>query len=130
MNTNNVSFKGVFGIYGKPETIKSVGQKLNSVKNTYMTQATDLYKNRAGEGILTQVSKQGKDVAIIVTGKEDIQKVSTMERGWSSINSLSNHLKEIVNVDNYDLPSFMTQIRQLAQKENTSELVAKFSKEV
>lgn len=123
MKTNNISFTGVIGVYGKPATLNKISNALKKAQGTEYHEATSLYKNNYGQGLLTTACRHGNDVALIVAGKEDIRKVNFMEQGWTSLNGISHHIKEVVNMENYDLPSFLTQIKNLGKKESLEVLL-------
>lgn len=126
MKVKSISFNGVIGVYGKPETLKKVSNALNKTQGTDYFDATNMYKNNSGRGLLTKASQLGNEVALIVTGKEDIHKVNFMEQGWTSLNGISHHIKEVVNLENYDLSSFIMQVKNLGKKETLDDLIKKF----
>ena len=49
------------------------------------------------------VIKEGKEIAFVVAGKEDVEKVSFFAPGWGSINGISKHIDRFINLDNVKL---------------------------
>ena len=104
MNISPISFGKVYALYGSKQqvmnTCKGICNDLAD-KNPSITihNATEIYKNNRGRGILTQAAHDGKDVCFVVTGKEDCEKISFMDYGWSTINGISQHIHKGFDLD-------------------------------
>jgi len=97
--SNNLSFGKVYACAGTKEQINELKDIIQSSKGNGMVyNATDLYINREGDGLCTQAARQGKEIAFVVAGKKDTDKVSFMESGWSSINGISRHLDRFIEL--------------------------------
>ncbi|MBR1617184.1 hypothetical protein IJ670_03445, partial [bacterium] len=68
--------------------------------NIMFMPATDIYKANAGDGTLTKAAHEGKEVALFITGGKDCNKATFMEKGWSTVNSISQHIAKTFNADN------------------------------
>lgn len=97
--SNHTSFGRVYACAGTKEQMNELQNIVNKSKgNGMFISATDLYVNRAGNGLCTQAAHQGKEIAFVVAGKEDTNKVSFMEFGWSSVNGISRHIDRFIEL--------------------------------
>lgn len=104
MNISPISFGKVYALYGSKKQIADTCSGIRhdlAHKNSSITilDATDIYQNNRGGGILTQAAHDGKDICFVVTGKEDCEKVSFMDYGWSTINGVSRHIYKGFDLD-------------------------------
>lgn len=104
MNISPISFGKVYALYGSKKQIADTCCGIRhdlAHKNSSITilDATDIYQNNRGRGILTQAAHNGKDVCFVVTGKEDCKKISFMDYGWSTINGISQHIYKGFDLD-------------------------------
>ncbi len=99
--SNNINFGRVYAVAGTREQVEEMKAIVNRSKGDgFFLSATHLYKDRTGEGLCTEAAKQGDEIAFIVAGKEDVEKVSFMYPGWSSVNGVSNHIDRFIKLTN------------------------------
>ena len=103
MNVNPISFGKVYALYGTNkqilDTYNGICNDLDKNSSIRYIDATQIYQKNNGKGLLTKVAHNGKDVAFVVTGKSDNEKIRFMEFGWTSINGISQHICKAFNVD-------------------------------
>ena len=97
MKVSPISFGKVYALYGSKQQVMNTCRGIcddlaNKNPSITIHNATEIYKNNRGNGILTQAAHEGKDVCFIITGKEDCKKASFMYPGWGSLNGISQHI--------------------------------------
>ena len=98
--SNNINFGRVYAAAGSKEQINQLKKIIGSSKGEGLfLDATSLYKEKAGDGLCTNAAKEGKEVAFVVAGKKDVNKVLFMEHGWTSINGVSHHIDRFIELD-------------------------------
>lgn len=103
-NLNSMNFGKVYALYGTKQQVTSTCRQIcNDIayKNPSIEilNATDVYQNNRGNGILTKAAHEGKSVCFVVTGKEDCDKLRYMQHGWGSINGVSQHIDKGIDLD-------------------------------
>ena len=99
--SNNVNFGRVYAVAGTKEQLAELRQIVQkSAGSGAFFNATDLYKNRQGDGLCTEAANNGKEVAFVVAGKEDYDKVYFMRSGWTSLNGISHHIDRFIDLEN------------------------------
>ena len=99
--SNNVNFGRVYAVAGTKEQVEELKAIVNNSKGEgFFLNATHIYKDRKGEGQCTNAVKEGKEIAFVVAGKEDVEKVSFFAPGWGSINGISNHIDRFIELNN------------------------------
>ncbi len=102
--SNNINFGRVYAVAGTKEQVEELKAIVNNSKGEgFFISATNLYKDRKGEGECTKAAKEGKEVAFVVAGKEDVEKVSFFAPGWGSINGISQHIDRFIELNNVKL---------------------------
>lgn len=98
---NSPNFGRVFAVAGSKEDMQKLDRELKTKQDKMISMpVTDLYVNRTGEGLCTQAAKSGNEVCFIITGKEDMDNVKFMKRGWGSANGISHHITDFIKFDN------------------------------
>lgn len=67
----------------------------------------------------TKAVKEGKEVAFVVAGKEDFNKVLIMEPGWGSLSAISKQLDDFIELD--DIEKQAEEIKKAMAEEPVSE---------
>lgn len=104
--SNNINFGRVYAVAGTKEQVDELKSIVNNSKGEgFFLSATHLYKDRKGdgEGACTKAAKDGKEIAFVVAGKEDVEKVSFFAHGWGSINGISQHIDRFIELNNVKL---------------------------
>lgn len=101
---SNVSFGKVFALAGTFKQIERVGKKIKEYPGdvVMLKDATELYKGSNTDGFCSKAVRQGKELAFVITGKKDTDKVRFMEQGWGSMNGISHRLEAFLNITNVD----------------------------
>ena len=88
-------------IDGSQEQIEELRKIIAKTQgHAYFSYATDLYKGSSTRGLCNQAVRDGKEVAFFVTGKENNDKLSFMQQGWTSINAISRRLQRFMDLKN------------------------------
>ena len=102
--SNNINFGRVYAVAGTKEQVDELKSIVNNSKGEgFFLSATHLYKDRNGEGACTNAAREGKEIAFVVAGKEDVEKVSFFAPGWGSINGISKHIDRFIELNNVKL---------------------------
>ena len=102
-----VRFSSIYAISAKPNVMERISKKCDnySPDRLIFMSATGIYKNSDGDGFChNAVNNENNEVAFLVVGKEDCDKVTYMESGYGSskLNGISQHLEEGFKVDNIE----------------------------
>ena len=99
--SSNINFGRVYAVAGTKEQVEELKAIVNNSKGEgFFLNATHIYKDRKGDGLCTNAVKEGKEIAFVVAGKEDVEKVSFFAPGWGSINGISNHIDRFIELNN------------------------------
>lgn len=94
-------YDSVYAVAGSSEQIEELKGILVKTKGYVdISDATDLYKGAPTRGLCSQAVKEGKEIAFVVTGKENNKNLSFMQFGWTSINAISRRLQRFVELKN------------------------------
>ncbi len=99
--SNYINFGRVYAVAGTREQVEELKAIVNRSRGDgFFLSATHIYKDRKSDGLCTEAAKQGNEIAFVVAGKEDVEKVSFMHPGWSSVNGISNHIDRFIQLSN------------------------------
>ena len=99
--TNNVNFGRVYAVAGTKEQVDEVKQIVRKTRGFgHFFNVTDLYKKSSTNGLCSEAVQNGKEVAFVVAGQEDYNKVNFMSPGWTSLNGISQHIDRFIELDN------------------------------
>lgn len=103
-NLNSMNFGKVYALYGTKQQVTSTCRQIcNDIasKNPSIEilNATNIYQNNRGNGVLTKAAHEGKSVCFVITGKEDCDKLRFMQHGWGSVNGVSHHIDKGIDLD-------------------------------
>ena len=102
--SNNVNFGRVYAVAGTKEQVEELKAIVNNSKGEgFFLNATHIYKDKKGDGECTKAAKEGKEIAFVVAGKEDVDKVSYFAPGWGSVNGISHHIDRFIELQNVKL---------------------------
>lgn len=94
-------YDSVYAVAGSIEQIEELRNIIAKTKGyANFSYATDLYKGNPTRGLCNQAVRDGKEVAFIVTGKENNRNLSFMQQGWTSIHSISRRLQRFMDLKN------------------------------
>lgn len=102
--TLSPNFGNVYGVYGTGSQIESLYNRIvrekSGNKNLMIIPATDEFMIRKNKGVLEHAAKVGKkQIALLITGQKDYDRVNFQEYGWATIDGISKHIKEIFNLN-------------------------------
>lgn len=99
---SNVNFGRVIAVAGTKKQVENLKESLSQsgcqeTKDYLFDNATSLYVDRPAKGPLSKAANEGKEIVLITTG-EDVSKVMFMDRGWTSVNGISQHISDFFDV--------------------------------
>ena len=94
-------YDSVYALAGTPEQLEDLQRILKNTKGVAnYSNATHLYQGRKTNGLCSKAVQDGKEIAFVVTGKENNRNISFMEFGWSSINAISRRIEKFISLEN------------------------------
>ena len=94
-------YDSVYAVAGSTQQIEELKKILAKTKGYVdVSDATELYKDFPTRGLCSQAVQDGKEIAFVVTGKENNKNLSFMQHGWTSINAISRRLQRFVELQN------------------------------
>ena len=98
---NNTSFGKVYAVAGTKEQLFSLmSETLCSRGFAETFDATNFYKKDRKRGICKSEVEEGKDVMIIVTGKDDTDKIYFDDPDWRTLKDIEKHVSQIYILKN------------------------------
>ena len=113
---SSLSFSRVIAAAGSKDDINSLKEGLDNAgfkegREYCMDDATLLYKENHTGGLCDQaVNQKGQDVVFITTGK-NVDDVKFMQHVWGSLNGISKHISDFVNMAAVSLNSIIGMVR-------------------
>ena len=109
------SFKSVYALVGSREQIREATNSLINAKGESLAlPATSIYKNNNVQSPVSSYVAEGKNITFVVTGHEDVTKLSSHEPGWKTLEDLSKQIDKFIILK--DIAKQMREVRKSMAK--------------
>lgn len=109
------SFKNVYALIGSREQIReATGMLINANGESLALPATSIYKNNKIQSPFTDYVGAGKNISFVVTGKEDVKKITTHVLGWTTLEEISKQIDKYIILK--DIKQQMREIKRSMTK--------------
>lgn len=105
------SFNGVYALVGSREQIKEATNSLINAKGESLSlPATSIYRNKKIKSPISDYVESGNSITFVVTGHEDVKKLSSNAPGWKTLEDLSKHIDRYIILK--DIAKQMREVRK------------------
>ena len=109
------NFKSVYALVGTREQIREATNSLiNANGESLALPATSIYRNNKKKSPYSDYVEVGNNITFVVTGKEDVKKISNHVSGWRTLEEISKQIDKCIILK--DIKHQMREVRRSMSK--------------